>query len=95
MLQALSKYLEEHYKSKPLDQIYTMVTKTVAEKCHTIEDNDYKHTPQTMSTLRAPLFLTGEPEVRVGTIEGIRPGQSTAMLCTIDLRCAPWCTRGT
>ncbi len=68
LLQALSRYPEEHYKSKPLDQIYTMVTNTVADKCHSIGDNDYKHIPQSMSTLRASLFLTSEPEVRVGII---------------------------
>ncbi len=67
--QTLSKHLEVHYKSKPLDQIYTMVTNAVADKCHKIRENDYKHIPQKTSTLRASLFLTSEPEVRVSTID--------------------------
>ncbi len=65
MFQVLSEYLTEYHKSKPLDQIYTMVTDTVAEKCHHIRNNDYKHIPQKLSTLRKSLFLTSEPEIRV------------------------------
>ena len=63
--QVLSKYLNENYQSRPLDQIYTLVTDAVTKRVHLIDDQDGMYVPQKVSTLRATLFLTAEPQNKV------------------------------
>ncbi len=64
--QTLAQYLQEYYKSCPLDQIYTMVTDVVADKNHqTRRNKEYKHVPQSLSTLRQTVFFTNDPQLRV------------------------------
>ncbi len=64
--QTLAQYLQDYYKSCPLDQIYTMVTDVVADKYHVVKTNkEYKHVPQKVSTLRQTLFFTNNPQLRV------------------------------
>ena len=65
--QILSKYLLENYQSKPLDQIYTSVTHAVTQKVHLIDDKGGMYVPQKVSTLRAVLFMTATPQIKVAS----------------------------
>ncbi len=56
---ALTKCLRDHYKSMPLEQIYTMVTDIVAGT------EPFMYVPQKHSTLRTPLYFTNNPDIRV------------------------------
>ncbi len=66
--QVLGQYLEENYLQKPLDQIYTLVTNQVARKVHVIDNKDGLYVPQKVSTLRADLYLTAIPRIKVHSL---------------------------
>ena len=61
----LCSILQAQYMMNPLDYIYTMVTKEVSESNHLMASKDFKHIAQKMSTLRATLFFTADPQIRV------------------------------
>ncbi len=63
--QILCSLLQTQYMMNPLDYIYTMVTKEVAERNHMMASNDFKHIAQKTSTLKATLFFTADPQRRV------------------------------
>ena len=63
--QVLSTYLQDYYKSKPLDLIYTLVTDVVTKRVHLIDEHDGMYVPQKVSTLRATLYLTATPQNKV------------------------------
>ncbi len=67
--QVLSQCLQENFKSKPLDQIYTMVTDSVTKRVHSIDHKDGIYVPQKVSTLRSTLYLTALPDNKVITLE--------------------------
>ncbi len=56
----LSQCLLENYKHETLDQIYTKVTNIVLDT-----EQEYKHVPQKVSTLRMPLYFVNNPDIRV------------------------------
>ncbi len=63
--QILGQCLEDNYKEKHLEQIYTLVTYEVARKVHPIDNKDGLYVPQKVGTLRADVYLTARPENRV------------------------------
>ena len=61
----LAQCLRDHYKSIPLEQIYTLVTDIVASREQLVHDRPFMHVPQKISTLRMPVFFTVQPDIAI------------------------------
>ena len=69
-MQTLAAILDQNYEKMHLEQMFTLVTDIVARefhqvKCDTQKGKDFMQIPEKISTLRAKLYFTSDPHIRV------------------------------